>query len=91
MSEIIDTKSLKDVMARLAAIEKTMADIDVNERINVLTYAIAGYVVAMVAQGERERTAKAIGKTLTFVCLPVMTQVQTSAGHDYETLVRKPS
>lgn len=91
MAENKETHPLGVVMKHLRAIEQTMLDLDMNERINLLSYAIAGYVVAMAPAGEREATAKAVGRAITFVCLPVMTQISAKAGTDHETLTRRQS
>lgn len=85
---IVETRSFADVSERLSAIEQTMLGLDINERVNILAYAIAGYVVAMSPPGEREQTAKMIGRAITFVCLPLMIEVQTKLGADYDTLSR---
>lgn len=85
---IAETRPLAELSKYLSAIEQVMSDLDVNERVNILAYAIAGYVVAMSPPGEREQTAKSIGKAITFVCLPVMADVQTRIGSDYESLTR---
>lgn len=92
MAEHVTSRPLAEVAKRLHDIEQALGpDIDINERVNILSYAIAGYVIAMSPPGEREATAKAIGRAITFVCLPVMTPIVTRSGGDFETLNRRPS
>lgn len=83
----VETRPLETVTEHLSKIEQTMLDLDVNERVNILAYAIAGYIVAMTPPGERVGMAKAVGKALTFTCLPFMSALMRETNSDPHSAV----
>lgn len=87
----VTSRPFRELLPFLAKIEEAISDLDGNDRINVLMYAIAGYVVSMAPPGEREQAAKKIGKEITFACLPIMAQVGKFYGTDFETLSKPMS
>lgn len=76
------TRPLGDMLARLSAIENTMLDLDHDERINVLAYAIAGYVATTSPPGGENKAAATICRTIQRVCLPAMLDVVARFGAD---------
>lgn len=74
------TRVAAEVVAEMAKVEQAMAHLDVNDRLNILAYCIAGYIAAEFEPHERTSIAKGIGKIITFEFLPVMISIQEHCG-----------
>lgn len=85
------SRPLQDVLQLLGNIDKTLEHEDINARINILAYGIAGYIVAMVPAYQCETVAEQIGDALQSHCLPVMQFLLERAGNDYASVNRRPS
>lgn len=82
MSKVVGHRDAEFVTERLRQIEQALGDLTVMERINILAYGIAGYVVATTKAGDRLAVTKDIGKALSGPYLDAMVNLQGAVERD---------
>lgn len=77
----VGAMNVSTMMKRLVAVELELAEVSVNDRINILAYAICGYVVAEVPPGQRKLAVAAICSAMRGPYLAAMAELAAKAGH----------
>ena len=75
MSET-ETRKAGFVLDQISLVEKAISHLDVNSRLNILGYCIAGYVVAAFPHDERDAVAKNVVDAIISQYLPAMADLR---------------
>ena len=83
-----ETRKAGYVLDQISLVEKAISHLDVNSRLNILGYCIAGYVVAAFPHDERDAVAKNVADAIVSDYLPAMAELRAASFH--ELAMRQP-
>lgn len=83
MSMIKKHVTPEELIGRLAAIEQTLDDVDIDERVNILAYGIVGMIIMTCrTSAERKRVLRSLCDAMRQQMLPAMSELSRQSGPD---------